>query len=208
MADFKTDQESFWAGPFGTEYINRNTGAALLASNLAFFSQALHLAQRLEDCIEFGANVGMNLKALRLLYPHQEQYAVEINADAVTELRTILPAENVYRASIIEFIPQRTYDLVLIKGVLIHINPDYLVQVYEALHSAVGRYLLVCEYYNPTPVQVPYRGHSDRLFKRDFCGEILEKYSDLSLIDYGFTYRRDPNFPQDDITWFLMERRG
>lgn len=207
MAHFKTDQESFWAGEFGTEYINRNTGAELLASNLAFFSQALRSVQRLGDCIEFGANIGMNLKALRLLYPHQQQYAVEINADAVVELRTILPITNVYQTSILEFTPQRTYDLVLIKGVLIHINPDYLAHVYEALHSATGRYLLVCEYYNPTPVQVPYRGHSDRLFKRDFCGEILDRYSDLSLIDYGFVYRRDPNFPQDDITWFLMERR-
>ena len=35
---FKTEQENFWAGKFGTEYIRRNTGAALLASNLAFFS--------------------------------------------------------------------------------------------------------------------------------------------------------------------------
>ena len=27
------------------------------------------------------------------------------------------------------------------------------------------------------------------------------------LVDYGFAYRHDPNFPQDDITWFLMEKR-
>ena len=29
----------------------------------------------------------------------------------------------------------------------------------------------------------------------------------LPLIDYGFSYHRDPVFPQDDITWFLMERK-
>jgi len=28
----------------------------------------------------------------------------------------------------------------------------------------------------------------------------------MRLIDYGFAYRHDPNFPQDDITWFLLER--
>jgi len=28
----------------------------------------------------------------------------------------------------------------------------------------------------------------------------------MQLVDYGFAYRRDPNFPQDDITWFLMEK--
>jgi hypothetical protein len=31
---FKTEQEAFWAGEFGTEYIKRNQGDALLASNL------------------------------------------------------------------------------------------------------------------------------------------------------------------------------
>ena len=28
----------------------------------------------------------------------------------------------------------------------------------------------------------------------------------LQLIDYGFQYHGDHNFPQDDITWFLMEK--
>jgi spore coat polysaccharide biosynthesis protein SpsF len=90
--------------------------------------------------------------------------------------------------------------------VLIHINPDSLPQVYDALYRAAGRYLLVCEYYNPSPVAINYRGHTDRLFKRDFCGEILDRHPDLKLIDYGFVYRRDPNVPQDDVTWFLIEK--
>ena len=209
MADqFKTDQEAFWAGEFGTAYIKRNRGADLLASNVALFSRALRAANKPGDCIELGANVGMNLRALRMLYPDQKQFAVEINADAVAELRMILPVENVFNTSLLEFVPQRTFDLTLIKGVLIHINPEYLTQVYETLFQATGRYLLICEYYNPTPVEVKYRGHSDRLFKRDFCGELLELHKELSLIDYGFVYRRDPNFPQDDATWFLMEKRA
>ena len=45
------------------------------------------------------------------------------------------------------------------------------------------------------------------LFKRDFAGEIMDRHPQLQLVDYGFAYRRDPNFPQDDITWFLMEKR-
>jgi spore coat polysaccharide biosynthesis protein SpsF len=64
----------------------------------------------------------------------------------------------------------------------------------------------VIEYYNPSPVSVPYRGHNDRLFKRDFAGEMLNKYPNLKALDYGFVYRRDPNFPLDDVTWFLMEK--
>ena len=73
--------------------------------------------------------------------------------------------------------------------------------------TSCGRYLLVAEYYNPSPVTIPYRGHENRLFKRDFAGEILEKYPSMTLIDYGFAYRNDPSFPQDDITWFLLEKK-
>jgi len=206
--EFKTQHEEFWAGDFGSEYIRRNTGDALLASNLAFFSKVLKSAHRLASCIEFGANIGMNLRALKLLYPGQEQHAVEINATAVLELAKMIPTSNITHASIFDFQPARTFDLTLIKGVLIHINPDFLLKAYDSLYQATGRYLLVCEYYNPSPVSIAYRGHSDRLFKRDFCGEILDRHKDLSLVDYGFVYRRDPDFPQDDVTWFLMERRS
>lgn len=203
---FKTDQETFWAGEFGTAYIERNQGEALLASNLDFFSKALRSARGIGNCIEFGANIGMNLRAMKLLHPTQQHYGIEINADAAQALAQLIPSDHVYHTSILDFEPKQTWDLVLIKGVLIHMNPEVLSQVYEKLIKSCGRYLLLAEYYNPTPIAIPYRGHVERLFKRDFAGEILERYPQMRLVDYGFAYRRDPNFPQDDITWFLMEK--
>lgn len=205
---FNTEQEAFWAGNFGSEYIKRNKGDALLASNLSFFSKALRSACDIQTCIEFGANIGMNLKALKLLYPNQEQYGVEINTDAAKELALVIPPIQIYQESILNFNPQRTWDLTLIKGVLIHINPDELLNAYSKLVASCGKYLLIAEYYNPTPVSIVYRGYTNRLFKRDFVGEIIDRYSEMELIDYGFTYHRDPNFPQDDISWFLMRKRG
>ncbi len=207
MTNFKTDQEKFWAGEFGTDYISRNKGDALLASNLSFFSKALRQASSPSSCIEFGANIGMNLKALKLLYPAQEQHAIEINPEAAAQLVGVIPNKNVINDSIVAFQPERVWDLVLFKGVLIHINPDCLPEVYDSLVAACGRYLLVAEYYNPTPVAIPYRGHNDRLFKRDFAGEIIDRHPKMALIDYGFVYHRDSSFPQDDITWFLLEAR-
>jgi len=203
---FLTEQEAFWVGQFGTDYARRNRGAKLLASNIAFFSRCLAQTRTLESCIEFGANIGMNLQALKLLYPEQEQHAIEINPDAARELAAVVPPGNIHATSILDFEPPRTYDLCLIKGVLIHINPDHLPDVYDKLHAAAGRYLLMCEYYNPAPVAIPYRGHQDKLFKRDFCGEMLDRHNDLRLVDYGFAYRRDPRFPQDDVTWFLLSK--
>lgn len=203
---FRTEQEAFWAGDFGADYIGRNEGDRLLASNLDFFAKALRGARDLGSCIEFGANIGMNLKALKLLYPGIDASAIEINAEAAERLAQVIPAGNITNGSILDFAPTRTWDLTLIKGVLIHLNPEVLPEVYDRLVRACGRYLLVAEYYNPSPVAIPYRGHADRLFKRDFAGEIMDRHPAMKLVDYGFAYRRDPNFPQDDITWFLMQK--
>lgn len=208
--NFKTEQEAFWAGEFGSEYIGRNQDSQILASNLALFSKALGKIGGIKNFIEFGANIGMNLRALKFLYPEQNQYAVEINPDAANVLRQLIDPTHVFEASILDFEPlkvQNKWDLVLVKGVLIHINPNFLDQVYAKLYDATSRYLMICEYYNPTPVSVNYRGHSERLFKRDFCGEMLDRYPLLQLIDYGFVYHRDSGFPLDDCTWFLIEHR-
>jgi spore coat polysaccharide biosynthesis protein SpsF len=35
---------------------------------------------------------------------------------------------------------------------------------------------------------------------------MMARHPGLRLLDYGFRYRHDPNWPQDDITWFLLER--
>jgi pseudaminic acid biosynthesis-associated methylase len=203
---FATEQEAFWAGEFGDAYVDRNDGRECIASNIALFSRALRTAGQIASCIEFGANVGLNLAALKALYPGQEQHAIEINAKAAAGLRQLIPVENVHEVSIVGFRAARRFDLALIKGVLIHINPEVLTSVYDQLHAATGRYLLVAEYYNPQPIEISYRGHKGRLFKRDFCGEILDRFANLRLKDYGFVYHRDPSFPQDDVTWFLMER--
>jgi spore coat polysaccharide biosynthesis protein SpsF len=204
---YRTEQDQFWAGQFGTDYINRNRGAELLASNLNFFATALRRAGRIESCIEFGANVGMNFEALSRLFPHMQQRGIEINADAARVLREVVGAANVYCGSIHDYPIGETADLVLTKGVLIHIDPDMLAATYQKLFDASHRYLLVCEYYNPSPTAITYRGHTNRLFKRDFAGELLDQFPQLHLVDYGFAYHRDPAFPQDDITWFLMQKR-
>jgi pseudaminic acid biosynthesis-associated methylase len=195
---YETEQEDFWAGNFGTQYIARNNSPELLASNLNFFAGALRAAGRVDSCIEFGANVGMNLR----------MRGIEINAEAARQLGEFIGAQNVHHGSVFDDRGDEPSELALIKGVLIHINPDKLQLTYRKLYEASSRWILVCEYYNPVPTAITYRGHSDRLFKRDFAGEMLDAFPDLSLVDYGFAYRRDPAFPQDDITWFLLQKKS
>ena len=203
----RTSQEDLWAGEFGADYIERNRGTNLIASNTELFRKVLEATDGVGSVLELGCNIGNNLMALRTLLPDADLHGVEINTQAAAEVEKWGGA-TVEVASILEYQAQRGFDLTFTKGVLIHINPDRVRDVYSALVESSNRYVMVCEYYNPTPVEVSYRGHEQALFKRDFAGEILDAFPELSLVDYGFTYHRDPQFPLDDSTWFLMEKSG
>ena len=207
MQTYRTEQEQFWASDFGNDYIARNEDQSLIAANLALFAKILNRTSPVTSALELGANIGLNLRAIRQLLPHADLEAVEINAAAAQQLRAAGIADAVHHASILDFAPKRAYDLLFTVGVLIHIAPDELSRVYDLMYRSSNRYIVVAEYYNPTPVTIPYRGHGERLFKRDFAGEIMDRFTDVSLLDYGFVYRRDPNFRHDDITWFLVEKR-
>ncbi|MBD3231349.1 pseudaminic acid biosynthesis-associated methylase [Candidatus Dependentiae bacterium] len=200
-----TEQERFWADKFGDEYTNRNQGDLILASNIALFSKILNYTQNINSVMEIGANIGLNLQAIKTLVPNIKLSAIEINKYACQKLRQFVGIE-VYNNSIIDFSTKNKYDFVLSKGVLIHINPEKLNQTYDLMHKLSNKYICIVEYYNPKPVVLDYRGNVNKLFKRDFAGEILDRFKDVSLVDYGFTYHRDKYFAQDDITWFLLEK--
>lgn len=203
---YKTEQESFWAGTFGDEYVERNKSQALLASNLAFWSRILAPYGPVQSVLELGANIGMNLMALDLLFPGIRMEGAKINETAAAQLASWGKAK-VFKGSIFDYDVHEQFDLVFTKGVMIHLSPDCLTQVYDLMEKASSRLVCIAEYYNPSPVEIPYRGHQGKLFKRDFAGEVMERHPNLRLLDYGFVYKRDPAFPQDDITWFLLGKR-
>ena len=200
---FKTEQEQFWATEFGNDYINRNQD---FVKSIPLFSEVISRTSNVKSAIEFGCNIGLNLKALSILLPESQLTGVEINNNACKLLEE-WGGCNVINKSIFDYNENKKYDLSIIKCVLIHINPDKLNDVYEKLYDSSNRYILIAEYYNPTPVNIGYRGHSNKLFKRDFAGEMLDKYRNLILVDYGFIYHRDNYFQQDDINWFLLEKK-
>lgn len=206
---YKTEQEEFWVGEFGNEYVDRNDDQhKILPTNTYLFSQILKSTSGVKSVIEFGSNVGHNLVAIKRLLPLLDDIsAIEINSKAVEILKKRFDNNiKIYNKSILDFEVDYQRDLVLIKGVLIHINPNELQNVYEKLYESTQKDLVICEYYNPQPVEVSYRGNTGKLFKRDFAGEMLDKYKDLELVDYGFIYHKDNMFPGDDLTWFLLRK--
>jgi pseudaminic acid biosynthesis-associated methylase len=203
--NYDTPQERLWASQHTEAYIARNSGPLLLAAKTALYATILAHVRDIKSVVEFGANIGLNLQAIRTLLPDVEQSAVELNPAAAEVLRQKQNVE-VFQESLLQFKPSRTWDLALTMGVLIHVNPDRLREAYDLLYKASSRYVLMIEYYNPSPMMIMHRGMPDQMFKRDFAREMLEAHPDLNLLEYGFVYHRDPVFPLDDLTWFLLEK--
>jgi pseudaminic acid biosynthesis-associated methylase len=199
--------DAFWRGAFGDDYVERNRDARFVAGNLALFSKVLARTGPLESAVEFGCNVGLNLQALAALQPGCRLTGVEINARAARAARAWGGA-TIVEDSFLDAVPCTPHTMAFTKGVLIHIDPARLPEAYDRLVAGAQKYVFVAEYYNPTPMTVSYRGHDERLFKRDFAGELLERHPELRLLDYGFCWRGDPTFPMDDLTWFLLEKRA
>jgi hypothetical protein len=81
----RSPQESFWAGEFGNDYVGRNDDKNIVAGNIRLFASALK-GIPIKSVLEVGSNIGMNLAALRFLYPQIGLSAIEINETAANEL--------------------------------------------------------------------------------------------------------------------------
>ena len=202
------DTQEFWKGDFGNEYTERNVG--LEENNYEMFYKiflpdySIINYHDIKSIIEFGAGSGQNIKALKRIFPDAKYTAVEINESACEELSKI---DNliVWNQDINRPIIQNKYDLVLTKGVLIHIPPDRIQETYRRVYKASQKYILICEYYNPVEVEIPYRGNAGKLWKRPDAENMMKMFSDLSIVDYGFVSKLD-KYKQDDITWFLLQK--
>jgi pseudaminic acid biosynthesis-associated methylase len=205
-ADNMNETEEFWSGPFGDAYTDRNK--INMAATVAFFARALDKADGVESVLELGANAGHNLLAIKRSWPNARTMGVEINSSAFARLKN--NCDYAIQASLLDgpFYQQdeTLSDLVFTKGVLIHIDPDDLPVAYGVIYNNARRYILLSEYFAREPTPVTYRGHEGKLWRRDFAGEMLDAYNgELTLLDYGFISRLDP-FPQDDVTWYLLEK--
>jgi pseudaminic acid biosynthesis-associated methylase len=203
----------FWKGDFGNSYTERMQGEGLIRQREAFFALALrHIGHPVTSLIEFGANRGLNLEAIRRVFHAQgkdlDLSAVEINKTAIAELKKI-KGVSVFEGNMLDFPdagPQ--YDLSLSMALLMHVHPDDVQSAYRILHHSSRRYIFIAEYYNPKPFTIEFQGRLDVLWKRDFVGEMLDLFPDLTVIDYGFAWRRDPVMPLYDLTWFLIEKKA
>lgn len=201
-----TDQERYWKD--NDAYHARSPGNE--ESNYHFFRKALACADLRWNCsiLEFGCGTGANLRALKRCYSSPVLTGVEINQKVAESLYKD-PNFDIYVGSVLDPFQMRDQqDLVITKGLLIHVAPADLPKAYKTIVDATSRYLLVCEYFCPTRRMIPYRGQNDRLWAADFAGELMNSQAfrdGLKLVDYGFVSRRDMH-PQDNLTFWLLEK--
>lgn len=156
-----------WEGQFGDEYTVRNTPD--VGERCRIFSEILPKSLK-GGVIEFGCNKGVNMYALRAMYPLTPIYGVEVN-------KKVLEAgvKTFHVVDQLEKLPKTT--LVFTCGVLIHIPPSEIESTMKKIVNSSNEYVLAIEYFSPEETEVVYRGNKDMLWKRDY-GKL---YKDLGL---------------------------
>ena len=192
--------EQLWAGRFGDEYTERNVASG--DGRGAFWSRIL-AAFPVTTVLEVGCNVGANL---RWIAAGRRAVGVDVNAHALDELRSRVPDALGVRGSARQLpFPDGSFDLAFTAGVLIHQSSDGLSEAMSEIVRCSRRYVLCAEYFSEEPVEVPYRGQTGALFKRDFGGLYQRQFPALALRERGFLSRAEG---WDDVTYWIFQKNS
>ena len=174
--------EAIFTGEFEDAYVERNKDAP--NHRRPFWDELLRRAP-VQSALEVGCGVDINQRAL-------------------AELQRALPDVGAVRARA-RALPfaDGCFELVFTAGVLMHQTAATLAPVLRELLRVSGRYLLACEYAHADEAEIPYRGMSQVLFKRDYASAFARIVPELRLSATGHLSRAEG---WDDVTWWLLER--
>lgn len=205
---FNSDQKSFWAKTYADDYIKKNSDFDHRLGAEAWQKMLQETHGGVGNFLECGCNIGRNIEQLKLALPNAKPSIIEISESAYKFVTARYDFAEAYNGSILDSdLEKASYDLVFTMGVLIHINPDQLLDNMKKMFEYSKKYVLIGEYFDRNLVSLEYQGKKDKLFKRDF-GKLFLYNFEVNLLDYGFFWGHiyDPaGF--DDITWWLFEKR-
>ena len=191
--------EQLWRGEFGDAYVDRNAGP----DHRGPFWRQLLERYPIQRVLEVGCNIGGNLQWVVQKIPARQVFGVDVNEKALRIVRDRLQINaNWSTARELPF-RDRWFDLVLTSGVLIHQPEETLIEVMSEVVRCSRRYVLCVEYFSEQTVEVPYRGQTGSLFKRDYGRLYAESFPHLKLLEQGFL-GKDEGW--DDDTWWLFEK--
>lgn len=203
------EQQNFWKNTYAQDYINKNSDFDI-PSGIDAWNIMLSKVNKKElknGILECGCNIGRNLDFLSRIIPEAPKSIIEISEQAYKYVVERYNLASHFNGAIEDSnFENNKFDLVFTMGVLIHINPDNLMDVMRKLYNYSNNYILIGEYFNRTPIMINYNGEDNKLFKRDFGRLFIESYN-VELVDYGFLWGHlydKSGF--DDITWWLFKK--
>jgi pseudaminic acid biosynthesis-associated methylase len=202
------DRLDLWAGKFGDGYHERNRVHLItIEHRRRWLGQVLHPANRyhaVRSALEIGCGAGANLKALEGLCAGVNLKGLEPN-DAAAEAAHKLASADIIVAGAdqLPMLPADSEDLVLTCGLLIHIPPKGIFEVLQEMHRISKRFILMAEYFAPSEEEVPYRGKTAALWRRDY-GSMLMQCTNATYTSHGFLWK--PWDGMDNLVWWLFEK--
>jgi len=208
-----THQEDKWSSEFGKEYNLRNDytvdgqnqlsmerfGLSRDEINLEFIG---NLSRDIK-ILEIGCNFGGQLNQLQSI-GFKNLYGIELQWDAVERAKNKTTGINIIQASGFD-IPYKDnyFDLVFTSGVLIHINPDNLKNVFKEMVRVSNQYIWGFEYFNEEFTELPYRGQGNLMWKGDYQKLFQSQFPELSEVKRKiYPYLIDSN---RDIMYLLKK---
>lgn len=193
---------SLWTGEFGNEYTQRQQTSV----DVRLPIWRMVLPKSVHSVLEVGANTGANLEAIGRIND-SELYATEPNDNAREDLINsgfISPSH--VSADFADNLswPNGIADCVITSGVLIHIAPDKLLKSMQEIHRCSRRWIISAEYFAPSEEMIPYRGHSNAMWRRDYGSIWLDNFSDLRCHACMFAWKRTTGL--DNLTFWVLEK--
>ncbi len=191
-----------WINEFGNDYTARQANTLDARTQI----WKMLLPENCESVLEVGANVGQNLEAIGNI-SDCELYASEPNDMAREELinSRYVPLTNV-NSNFADKLgwPDDIADLVITSGLLIHIGPRKLLPSMKEIHRCAKRWIISAEYFAPQEEMIPYRGHQDALWRRDYGSLWLDNFPDLHCQAAIFAWKRMTGL--DNLTFWVFEK--
>jgi pseudaminic acid biosynthesis-associated methylase len=188
----KNEQEKFWQGAFGNNYIQRNKFQKINDFNNFYISRygqtrnkinlkALKGVNRKKAVLEVGCNIGNQLIALDNI-GFKNLYGIDINKKSLLEAKKNTNI-NFLEASGFDIpFKDNFFNLVFTNNVLIHIQPNNLNKIFDELYRVSGKFIMGFEYYNKNITNIKYRNYSNKLWKGDYCNLLLKRFPNLKLV--------------------------
>ena len=208
------EQEKFWKGNFGNNYISRNKfrsqkefdnfyirryGETKKNINLKF----LKGINKNKPILEVGCNIGNQLKIFEDI-GFKKLFGIDIN------IKNLKKGKKNINLNIIESsgfdIPFKDnyFNLVFTNNVLIHIHPKNLDKIFDEIYRVSNKYIFGFEYFNNKLIEIKYRNYKNKLWKGDYANILLKKYKNLRLVKEKIYENKDVKNIYDKI--YLLKK--